>query len=92
LEGLDKFIKGGEKSDFKIKVSINEWIIGSRRQDITTKDKRAVRRNPTYLICAFITGSEPNEEQLKEIYRQLKTLPEIEEEGPSEDLFIGGEK
>lgn len=87
---LSGVIKTRRMGDFKIKASENEWLVGTMREDSTTKNSKARDRNPFYLTVAVVRGPEPKGEKLDEIYRQLNVLPEAEEEDFESHISIGG--
>ena len=90
---VDEALKYSDYGKFKKKVSgDNVWLIYTKRPDYNPKDPLAKGRNPFYFTATIIYGNEPTDEKLDEIYRQLESIPEIESEGDSPELIIGGKK
>ncbi len=80
--------RDGERG--KVELENNNWAVYVMRPDSTTKDLKAKNRSPFYLTVAVVSGGEPTEGVLEEMYRQIENLPEVEEPGSHEDLIIGG--
>lgn len=77
---------------YKIPLKTGQWFVCTVKPDAKTKFWAAKGRSPFYLAATVVSGPEPVDTRLEEIYDQLDDLPWVESQGPNDSLVITEEE